>query len=143
MKRAETQAQRTVSLNGERMLKYCLGTTKPAMRSWNAKETYRFIKLQGVCVNCEKLCAQWSDENGVCIVHCTSTTDIIWSKVCGAFTTAIFILFNFHLSWAGAWVKLGKMVKWVYGRKSTRRHRTGVVFLVDFSPELFVDVELM
>ena len=40
----------------------------------------------------------------------------------------------------GRGVKLGKMVKWVYGRKSTRRRWTGVVFLVDFSFELFIGV---
>ena len=48
-------------------------------KSWNAKEMHRFIKLQGVCVYCEKRCAQRSDENGVCTIHCTSIT-IIWSK---------------------------------------------------------------
>ena len=37
-------------------------------------------------------------------------------------------------SWVGA------RVKWVYGRKSTRQHRTGVVFLVDFSPKLFASI---
>ena len=42
-----------------------------------------------------------------------------------------------EVSWVGARVKLGKRVKWVYGRKSTCWHWTGVVFLVDFSPELF------
>nr|POE69058.1 hypothetical protein CFP56_78121 [Quercus suber] len=42
--------------------------------------------------------------------------------------------------WVGARVKLGKRVKWVYERKSTRRRRTMVVFLMDFSPELFADV---
>ena len=40
----------------------------------------------------------------------------------------------------GRGVKLGKRVKWVYGRKSKRRRRTGVVLLVDFSFELFTDV---
>ena len=50
-------------------------------KSWNAKEMHRFIKLQGMCVYCEKKCAQQSDENGVCTVHCINIT-IIWSKRC-------------------------------------------------------------
>ena len=46
----------------------------------------------------------------------------------------------------GRGVKLGKMVKWVYGRKSTPEGTRSspvsdwVVFLVDFSSELFASI---
>nr|POE60812.1 hypothetical protein CFP56_44023 [Quercus suber] len=48
---------------------------------------------------------------------------------------------------SGRGVKLGKKVKWVYGRKSTPEGTRSlptldwVVFLVDFSYELFAGVE--
>ena len=40
-------------------------------KSWNAKETHRFIKLQGVCVYCEKQCAQrsWWKQCMYCSLH--------------------------------------------------------------------------
>ena len=40
-------------------------------KSWNAKETHRFIKLQGVCVYCEKQCAQrsWWKRCMYCSLH--------------------------------------------------------------------------
>ena len=40
-------------------------------KSWNAKETHRFIKLQGVCMYCEKQCAQrsWWKRCMYCSLH--------------------------------------------------------------------------
>jgi len=107
MKRAETQAQCTVSLNSKHVLKYCSWTPKPAtfMNELKRAETQ---KRHTVSLN-SKACA-CTVKNGALnnlmkMVHVLfiAQAQLSFDQNGALFTTAIFILFSFLLSFQLPW----------------------------------------